>query len=130
MLDVLSTIGGKCEQLCDRSHGFPRFQKCLTQGTSKWRTAWLAGRNNIDSARLQLIREHAKLGRLAAAVNSFKSDEFSSQDDGSSGAGLRSCEMDEIACLKMRTSGPPTSSSTENLSKLFMRPESVEPCSR
>ena len=67
-----------------------------------------------------------ELRRFATAVNSLKRYEFSLQDCGS-GAGRRSCEIEEIACLKINTSGPPTSSKTENLSKLLIRPDTVEP---
>src|SRR5947209_6252157 len=42
-------------------------------------------------------------------------------------AGRRACWMVEMACLKMSCSCAPDSSSTENLSKLRMRPDSFAP---
>src|SRR2546421_6363686 len=99
--------------------------------TAKWRAAGFARRQNIDTPGAQITREHTQLGRFAAAVNALKRDKFPFQAvECSATAGRRSCETEEIACLKIKTSGPPTSSSTENLSKLLIRPETVAPCNK
>src|SRR5688500_16283819 len=104
MLDVLCAVGGKGEQLGHGSNGFGRFKKCLAKAAPKRRSAGLASCQTLKALSAQIVGKHDQLRRFAAAVDAFQRDEFSFQD-GCSGDGRRSCEMDEIACLKIKTSG-------------------------
>jgi hypothetical protein len=63
-------------------------EKCLPNLTAERRTAGLEGREAGNSSRRQSTFEQAQLGRLAAAINAFKTDELAAHEYTSPRAGV------------------------------------------
>src|SRR5437868_6929781 len=116
---MLRPVGRKQQKLRHRSYIFLGLEEHFAKPAAEWRTSRFTSSDQVHALLAEVAREHTQLRGLAASVNALKSYELSLQYCVLSGCDryccccccgcFLSCETVEMACLKIKTSCPPTS---------------------